>query len=98
MNAARLQTLNMEAVALLVFILEEAKKDMLTSKSATEAAKAVLLLSGNVSVQITKERGKSTSKRFCESDRGPRNVSEGCPISGLTLILKKMKKHLERLK
>ena len=74
MNAARLQTLNMEAVALLVFILEEAKKGMLTSKSAAEAAKAVLLLSGNVSVQIAKERGKSTSKRFCESDRGSRNV------------------------
>ena len=72
LNAARLQTLNMEAVALLVFILEEAKKGIITSKSAAEAAKAVLLLSGNVSVQIAKER--ETSKKFCDSDRGFRNV------------------------
>ena len=55
-NAARLQTFNFDAVAPLVFILEEAQKGTLTTKSAAEAAKAALLLLGNASAQMEKER------------------------------------------
>ena len=47
-NAARLGTFNLNALAPLVFILEEAQKGTLTSQSATEAAEAALLLLGNI--------------------------------------------------
>ena len=58
-NAARLQTFNMDAVAPLVFILEEAQKGTLTSQSA---AKAALLHLGNASAQMAKERRKKVTK------------------------------------
>ena len=51
-NAARLQTLNLDAVAPMVFILEEAQKGTLTPQSAAEAAKAALMLLGNASAQM----------------------------------------------
>ena len=55
-NAARLQTLNLDAVAPLVFILEEAQKGSLTPQSAA------LMLLGNASAQMAKERWKKVTK------------------------------------
>ena len=61
-NAARLQTFSLDAVAPLVLILEEAQKGTLTSQSAAEAAKAALLLPGNASAQMAKERQKRSPR------------------------------------
>ena len=63
-NAARLQTLNLDAVAPLVFILEEAQKGTLIPQSAAEAAKAALMLLGNASAQMVKEIQKKVTKDF----------------------------------
>ena len=58
MNAASLKTVNLNTVAPLVFIFEEAQKGTLTLQSAGEVAKAALLVLGNASAQTTKERQK----------------------------------------
>ena len=54
--AAKLQTLTLDMVATLVHILEEAQKGTLTVQSAAEAAKSALMLLGNASTHMTKER------------------------------------------
>ena len=46
----------------MVFILEEAQKGTLTPQSAAEAAKAALMLLGNASAQMVKERRKNVTK------------------------------------
>ena len=60
--AAKLQTLTLDAVAPLVHIPEEAKKDTLTVQSAAEAAKSALVLLGNASAHMTKDRRKKVVK------------------------------------
>ena len=60
--AAKLQTLTLDTVAPLVHIPEEAKKDTLTVQSAAEAAKSALVLLGNASAHMTKDRRKKVVK------------------------------------
>ena len=57
-NVAKLQTLMLDAVALLVHILEEAQRGTLTLKTATEAAGTALARLGNVSAHMTCDRRK----------------------------------------
>ena len=77
-NAARLQTLNLDAVPPMVFILEKAQKGTLTPQSAAEAAKAALTLLGNASAQMVKERQKKDyqvpQQRPCVTGGTSRNV------------------------
>ena len=61
-NAARLQTLSLDAIAPMVLNLEEAQKGTLTHQSAAEAAKAALMRLGNASAQMAKERRKRSQK------------------------------------
>ena len=61
-NTARLQTLNLEAVAPLVFILEEAQKGSLTPQSVAEAAKAALLLLGMLQPRWRRRGGEKVIK------------------------------------
>ena len=56
------QDCNLDAIAPLVFILEEDQKGTLTSQSVAEAAKAASQLLGNASAQMAKERWKKVTK------------------------------------
>ena len=101
-NAARLQTFNLDAVAPLVFILEEAQKGTLTSQSAAEAAKAALLLLGNASAQTAKERRKKVTKDLNKDlmslAEDPEMFEDAAPLLFGASFERKMKEHLESLK
>ena len=56
------QDCNLDAIAPLVFILEEDQKGTHTSLSVAEAAKATSLFLGNASAQMAKERQKKVTK------------------------------------
>ena len=79
-NASSLQTLSFDAVAPLVFILEEAQKGTLTSQSAAGAAKAALLLLGNASAQVAKERRKKVTKNLNKNLMSLAKDSEMCDV------------------
>ena len=101
-NAARLQTLNLDAVAPMVFILEEAQKGTLTPQSAAEAAKAALMLLGNASAQMAKERRKKITKDLNKDivslAEDPEMFEEAAPLLFGASFETKMKDHLESLK
>ena len=101
-NAARLQTFNLDAVAPLVFILEEPQKGTLTSQSAAEAAKAALLLLGNASAQTAKERRKKVikdlNKDLVSLAEDPEMFEDAAPLLFGASFERKMKDHLESLK
>ena len=98
-NAARLQIFIIDAVTPLVFILEEAQKGTLTSQSAAEAAKAALLLLGNASAQMTKERRqkvtKDLNKDLMSLAKDPEMFEDAAPLLFGALFEKEMKEHLE---
>lgn len=100
-NAARLQALSLDAVAPLVFILEEAQKGSLTPQSAAEAAKAALMLVGNASAQMAKERRKKVTKDLNKDlitlAEDPEMFEEAAPLL-FGASFEKMKDHLESLK
>ena len=52
-SASELQTLTLDAVALLVHILEEAQRGNLTTKTVIEGAGVSLSLQGNASAHMT---------------------------------------------
>ena len=101
-NAARLQTLNVDAVAPLVLILEEAQKGTLTSHLAAEVTKAAMMLLGNASAQMAKERRKKITKDLDKDlmspAEDPEMFEEDAPLLFGALFEKKMKDHLESLK
>ena len=101
-NAARLQTLNLDTVAPLVFILEETQKGTLTSQSAGEMAKAALMFLGNASTQTAKERRKKVTKDLNKDlmslAEDPEMFEEAAPLLFGALFEKKMKDHLESLR
>jgi len=63
-NASKLQTLTLDAVAPLVYILEEAQRGTLTAKTAVEATSAALSLLGNMSAHMACERRKWVLKEL----------------------------------
>ena len=97
-----MQTFNLDAVAPLVFILEEAQKGTLTSQSAAEAAKAALLLLGNASTQTAKERRKKVTKDFNKDlvslAEDAEMFEDTAPLLFGASFERKMKEHLESLK
>ena len=82
-----------------VFILEEAQKGTLTSQSATEAAKAALMLLGNASAQMAMERQKKVTKDLHKDlmllTEDPEMFEEVAPLLFGASFEKKMKDHLE---
>ena len=89
---AKLQTLTLDAMAPLVYVLEEDQKGSLTVQSAVEAARSALILLGNTSDQMTKERRKRVIK-----DLRHRGVCRLKLLFGSSFETK-IKKHLESLK
>ena len=89
---------NLDAVAPLVFILEEAQKGTLTFQSAAEAAKAALLLLGNASAQTAKERRKKVTKDLMSLAEDPEMFEDAAPLLFRASFERKMKEHLESLK
>ena len=61
-SLARLQAFMLDALAPMVDILEEAQKGPLTTEKAAEAARSAILLLGNASTQVAKERRKKVIK------------------------------------
>ena len=57
--AAKLHTLMLDAMTPIMYILEKAQKGTLSMKSATEAAKAALMLLGKVLAHSANERRKN---------------------------------------
>ena len=97
-----LQDCRLDAVAPLVFILEEAQKGTLTSQSAAEAAKAALLLLGNASAQTAKERRKKVTKDLntdlVSLSEDPELFEDAAPLLFGASFERKMKEQLENLK
>ena len=82
--------------------MEEAQKGALTSQSAAEAAKAVLLLLGNASAQMAKERRKKVTKDLNKDlmslAKDPEMFEEAAPLLFGAIFERKMKEHVESLK
>ena len=100
--AAKLQTLTLDAVAPLVHILEEAQKGTLSIQSAAEAAKSALVLLGNASAHMTKERRKKVvkdlNKDLLPLAEDSEVFEEAAPLLFGSSFERKMKEHLESLK
>jgi hypothetical protein len=101
-NFAKIQTLVLDAVAPLTAILEEATKGSLTAPKAADAAKAALVLLGNASAAISKERRKKIAKELnkdilplVESDN---MFDEAAPMLFGDGFENKVKDHVESLK
>ena len=99
-NAARLQTLSLDAIAPMVLNLEEAQKGTLTHQSAAEAAKVALMRLGNASAQMAKERRKKVTKdlNLVSLAENPETFEEAARLLFGASFETKMKDHLERLK
>jgi len=87
----------------MIFILEEAQKGTLTPQLAAEAAKAALMLLGNASAQMAKERrkkiiGKDLNKDLVSLAEDPEMFEEAAPLLFGASVETKMKDHLESLK
>ena len=101
-SLARLQAFMLDALAPMVDILEEAQKGSLTIDKAAEAARTAILLLGNASTQVAKERRKRVIK--CMNRKvHPLADDEEIFIDAPPLLLgklfeSKMKAHLESLK
>ena len=91
-----------DADAPLVFILEEAQKGTLTSHLAAEVTKAAMMLLGNASAQMAKERRKKITKDLdkdlMSQAEDPEMFEEDAPLLFGASFEKKMKDHLESLK
>ena len=85
----------------MVFIPEEVQKGSLTPQSAAEAAKAALMLLGNASAQMAKERRKKVTKDLNKDlitlAEDPEMFEEAAPLLFGASFEKKMKDHLESL-
>ena len=97
-SLARLQTLVLDAVAPLTYIVEGS----LTGEQAAEAAKAALSLLGNATAQISRERRKkvilSLNKKVHPLAEDEDTFAEAAPLLLGKVFEAKMKTHLESLK
>lgn len=101
-NLAKLRSLMLDTVALLVRIVEEAQRNTLTPEQAAEVAKAALSLLGNASAHISKERRrkviKCLNKKVHPLADEKEVFAEAAPLLLGKVFETKMKSHLESLK